>query len=134
MDPKRAETIRAEVRAAAARLVAAFASHDREGYFAAFSPDASFLFHSSPEVFATRAEYRAEWERWEADGFHVDACETTDTRVEPLTEDVAVLTHAVRTTLAGGKPPLSERETIVFWREPGGAWVGVHEHLSPHAS
>ena len=89
------------------------------------------VFYPSPEVFRTLADYRAEWERWETDGFHVDGCETADTRIEPITRDVAVLTHRVTTTLAGGEPSLRERETIVFRREPDGCWLGVHEHLSP---
>lgn len=117
--------------AAATALVRAFAAHDRDAYFAAFAPDATFLFHTTDRVLGSRAEYEAEWRAWEADGFHVEGCETSDTAIRLLTPDVAVLTHAVRTRLAGVPEPLAERETIVFRRERDGRWLGVHEHLGP---
>ena len=121
----------AAVAAAADALLEAFASHDRAAYFAAFAPDATFLFHTAPEVLASRAAYEREWAAWEADGFHVEACETTDRRIDLVTPDVAVLTHRVRTRLAGVDAVQRERETIVFRRGDHGSWLAVHEHLSP---
>jgi len=121
----------AAVAAAADVLVAAFGSHDRDGYFAAFAPDATFLFHTSPAVLPSRASYEQEWAMWEADGFHVQGCSTTDRRIDLLTPDVAVLTHRVRTRLAGAEQEQRERETIVFRRHDDGRWLAVHEHLSP---
>lgn len=121
----------AEVGAAADRLVAAFAAHDVADYFASFAPDATFLFHSAPRLMRSKAEYEAEWTSWEADGFRVLACETLDRRIDMITPDVAVMTHCVRTRLAGEDEAQFERETIVFRRDPDGAWLGVHEHLSP---
>ena len=123
---------RAEVLAAAAALVAAFGAHDTDGYFAAFAPEATFLFHSTGRLLRSRAEYRDLWDQWEADGFAVVGCTSTLGRVDLITEDVAVFTHRVHTRLQldGHPSVLDERETIVF-RRVDGRWLGVHEHLSP---
>ena len=122
---------RAEVLRAAAALVAAFGEHRTADYFAAFAPEATFVFHDAPAPLPDRASYEAEWAAWEADGFRVEGCETRDTAVQLVAPGVAVLTHAVRTTLAGAEAPTAERETIVFRREDDGRWLAVHEHLSP---
>jgi uncharacterized protein (TIGR02246 family) len=119
------------VTAVADRLLEAFATHDRDGYFACFAPDATFLFHASPQLLASRASYEQEWALWEADGFHVDGCETRDRRIDLVSPDVAILTHRVRTRLAGVPETQRERETIVFRRTPDDGWLAVHEHLSP---
>ncbi|WP_022928467.1 nuclear transport factor 2 family protein [Patulibacter americanus] len=121
---------RAEVLQAAAALVAAFGAHRTADYFAAFAPEATFVFHDAPAPLPDRAAYEAEWAAWEADGFRVQGCETSDTAVQLVAPGVAVLTHAVRTTLAGAEAPTAERETIVFRREDDGRWLAVHEHLS----
>lgn len=118
------------VGAAADQLVAAFAAHDVEAYFAAFAPDATFLFHSSPEMLGSRAEYEAEWSSWESDGFHVEGCDTRDRRIDVVAPGVAVMTHRVRTRLAGVEEVQHERETIVLVRGDDGDWLAVHEHLS----
>jgi ketosteroid isomerase-like protein len=115
---------------AADRLVAAFSSHDRDTYFSCFAPDATFLFHTSPELLASRSSYEQEWAMWEADGFHVDGCDTRDRRIDLVAPGVAVLTHRVRTRLAGVPEVQRERESIVFRRTPDGTWLAVHEHLS----
>ena len=120
----------AAVAASADRLLTAFASHDRDGYFSSFAPDATFVFHTSPEVLSSRASYEQEWAMWEADGFHVDGCDARDRRIDFLTPDVAVLTHRVRTRLAGVAEVQRERETIVFRRTSDDTWLAVHEHLS----
>ena len=121
-----------EVRAAAAALVAAFGTHDVDGYFGAFAPDATFLFHTTPRLLESRAAYEAEWRAWEEDGFRVLACESWSQEVQVLTADVAVFTHRVRTRVrtAERDQDLAERETIVFQRQSDGRWLGVHEHLS----
>ena len=118
------------VSAVADRLVSAFAAHDREAYFAAFSPDATFLFHTSPQLLGSRAEYEAEWAAWEADGFHVQGCATRDRRIDMVGPGIAVMTHRVRTRLAGVDEVQRERETIVFAKNDDGRWLAVHEHLS----
>jgi ketosteroid isomerase-like protein len=66
-------------------------------------------------------------------GFAVLGCTSHDQRIDMLTDDVAVFTHRVLTTVrdADGDAELVERESIVFRREPSGQWLGVHEHLSP---
>ena len=123
---------REQVMEAAATLVAAFGAHDVGGYFGAFAPDATFLFHTTPGLLESRAAYEAEWASWEADGFRVLGCESLDGQARTLTRDVAVFTHRVRTRVrtAAGEEELAERETIVFRRDAGGRWLGVHEHLS----
>ena len=122
----------AEVGAAAAALVAAFGAHDVDGYFGAFAPEATFLFHTTPRLLASRAAYEVEWRSWEADGFRVLACRSLEPEVHPLTADIAVFTHRVRTLVrdVDGEHDLAERETIVFRRGTDGRWLGVHEHLS----
>ncbi len=121
----------AEVAAAADALVASFAAHDREAYFSSFTRDSTFVFHTSPQQFASRAEYEQEWGRWEADGFHVDSCQSTDRHIDLVTHEVAVMTHRVHTRIAGVEETQHERETIVFRRTAEGNWLAVHEHLSP---
>lgn len=121
----------ADVGAAADALLAAFSTHDRDAYFAAFAPEATFVFHTTPRVLGSRAEYEAEWASWEGDGFHVEGCEAFDRRIDLMTPDVAVLIHRVRTRLAGVDETQRERETILFRRGESGAWLAVHEHLSP---
>ena len=118
---------------AAQALVTAFGAHDRAAYFAAFAVDATFVFHTHPELLRDRAAYEELWTSWEAEGFHVESCTSTDQRVDVLTPDVAVFTHRVRTRLAGEPHELRERETIVL-RRTSGTWLAVHEHLSSDPS
>ena len=123
------------VLAAADTLVDAFSRHDRDAYFAAFSPEASFLFYNLDRRLDSRAAYEAEWALWEKrDGFRVLACRSSDRRVQ-LAGDVAIFTHAVETELSVGGETVTnnERETIVFSRDAAGRWLAVHEHLSAAA-
>ncbi len=122
----------AEVSAAATALVDAFGAHDVARYFGSFSPDATFLFYTTPRLLESRAAWEAEWQAWEANGFRVEACASAEPRIQMLSADVAVFTHRVRTRFrdADGEHDLAERETIVFRREPDGRWLGIHEHLS----
>ncbi|MBK7975499.1 MAG: nuclear transport factor 2 family protein [Deltaproteobacteria bacterium] len=125
----------AEVTAAADAIVAAFGRHDAKAYFARFAPEATFVFHTTPRRLESRAEYEAEWAKWEKeDGFHVRGCRSSNQRVQ-LLGDVAVFSHSVRTelTMNSGPSTVRERETIVFQRRAGG-WIAVHEHLSPDPS
>lgn len=95
-----------QVLEAARRLVAAFARNDAEAYFAAFSEDASFIFHNWPQPLRSRAAYRELWERWRReDGFEVLACESSNTCVS-LKGDLAIFSHDVATRLrpGNGKP------------------------------
>ncbi|MCZ4088630.1 YybH family protein [Sinorhizobium psoraleae] len=117
---------------AADALVGAFGRHDREAYFAAFTPEATFLFHNLDRTLGSRAAYEAEWTLWEErDGFRVLACRSRDRRVH-LLGDVAIFTHVVETELSvcGERVTNNERETIVFSRDAAGCWLAVHEHLS----
>ncbi len=126
-------TTEREVLDAARHLVDAFARHDVAAYFAAFRPDATFCFHTHPQPLRSRAEYEELWRSWEADGFHVLGCTSSEQHVQVL-GDVAVLTHRVATRVdtGDGEEELDERETIVFTRTDDG-WRAVHEHLSPTA-
>lgn len=123
------------VLAAAAGLVDAFARHDKQAYFAAFAPQATFIFHTSPAHFGSRDAYQAEWELWETrDGFRVQSCSSSDRHVQ-FAGDLAIFTHRVETEVMTMGESLSsvERETIVFQHFDGQGWLAVHEHLSPAA-
>lgn len=124
-----------EVLAAAAQLVEAFGRGDTEAYFAAFAPEATFVFYPEAEVLGSRAAYRSLWDQWLSEGWSVRGCRSTDQRVQLVGGDAAVFTHAVETDIAtaDGEETLRERETIVFQRVDG-RWVAVHEHLSPRPS
>ena len=126
-------TVSDEVLAAARALVESFGSHDVAAYFAAFRPDATFLFYTHPEPLRSRADYEELWRSWEReDGFRVLGCASSQQHVQ-IVGDVAVFTHRVATQVrAGGKhQSLDERETILFARDDDGGWLAVHEHLSP---
>ena len=128
-EPRGAE---AEVRAAAAALVEAFAAHDTVAYFACFAPEASFVFYTAPERLPDRAAYERLWAQWEQeDGFHVHGCTSSAADVVVI-GDAAVFVHDVDTDveLGGTRETVHERETIVFERRAG-QWIAVHEHLSP---
>ncbi|MGH8893768.1 MAG: nuclear transport factor 2 family protein [Actinomycetes bacterium] len=121
-----------DVLAAAADLVSAFGRSDLPAYFGAFAEDASFVFHTSPDVLGSLEAYRREWDRWtREDGLRIVSCTSQDPRVQVLGR-VAVFTHRVRARVAtnSGEQDLRERETIVFRRD-GDLWLAVHEHLSP---
>jgi ketosteroid isomerase-like protein len=121
-----------EVLTAARRLVEAFGAHRREEYFACFAQDATFVFYTTPAVLGSRAEYEAEFDRWERDGFRVLECTSRDQLVQ-LAGNAAVFSHRVATRAMSGGAEVSsdERETIVFRREGDGRWLAIHEHLSP---
>lgn len=123
----------AEVGRAAGALVQAFAAGDLDAYFASFVPDATFVFHGHPERIASTAAYREIWDGWvRDDGFRVVQASSAAPHVQMAGPDVAVFTHRVRTVIETqeGSETLHERETIVFVRQAGGRWLGVHEHLS----
>ena len=122
----------AEALAAARAIVAAFAANRVDEYFACFHPDATFIFSETPSVLASRAEYRSEWARWVEEGFEVVSCTSGDQCVRVFGA-LAVFTHSIATRLrtASGEEETRERETIVFARQDDGAWLAVHEHVSP---
>ena len=113
-------------------LVAAFSANDEAAYFAHFHPDATFLFHDTPGLVRSRADYEAFWAEWKREaGFRILACESTDQHVQQH-GNLAVFSHTVRTSRLVGdvEEELRERETIVL-RQDGDTWTCVHEHLSP---
>ncbi|HEK1009906.1 TPA: nuclear transport factor 2 family protein [Pseudomonas putida] len=119
-----------QVRQAAADLVAAFASNDTARYFACFSEDATFLFHTLPQPLLSRRAYEDLWAQWQAEGFAVLGCVSSNVQVS-LQGEVAIFMHdvATRIRIAGEEQQLAERETIVFRRQ-GERWLACHEHLS----
>ncbi|MFG2938655.1 YybH family protein [Streptomyces sp. NPDC048282] len=124
------------VLAAADALIAAFAEGRTDDYFDAFSPDASFVFHTTGKRLDSTQEYRDLWRAWsEEDDFRVLACDSADRRLQ-LFGDTAVFTHSVTTRVStkAGEETVHERETIVFHRTGDGDWPAVHEHLSPAAA
>ena len=122
-----------EVTGAAALIVDAFDRFDRDDYFAHFSEDASFLFYNSTEVFGARADYEAAWDRWVEGGWRIAGCTSSNGRVQVLSDDAAVFTHEIHTTVmdASARVEVRERETLVFSRVKS-RWLAVHEHLSPY--
>ncbi|MCT8162530.1 MULTISPECIES: YybH family protein [unclassified Pseudomonas] len=118
------------VRQAADALVDAFASNDTARYFACFSEDATFLFHTLPQPLLSRRAYEDLWAQWQAEGFAVLGCQSSNAQVS-LQGDVAVFMHDVATHIrsADEEHRLAERETIVF-RRHGERWLACHEHLS----
>ncbi|HEY6800503.1 MAG TPA: nuclear transport factor 2 family protein [Agromyces sp.] len=134
---------------AASEIVQAFAATDGDRYFAAFAPDASFVFHSEPERLADRAAYEQLWAGWLEGGWRVVSCTSSDPLVQTFPGG-AVFSHSVATTVETGEGTDSyrERETIVFRVEEQSAdfrvdeagtatdaaaprLIAVHEHLSP---
>ncbi|MGI3747041.1 MAG: YybH family protein [Janthinobacterium lividum] len=118
------------VQHAAKTLIAAFASNDTDAYFAAFAEDATFLFHTLTAPLLSRAAYRDVWAGWQADGFAVLGCQSSNAHIS-LQGDVAIFMHDVDTHVRFGdeESHFSERETIVF-RHYGARWLACHEHLS----
>ncbi|WP_019178900.1 YybH family protein [Microbacterium yannicii] len=123
----------AAVEAAASAIVDAFAATDAERYFAAFAPDATFVFHPEPHRLDDRAEYEHLWAEWVASGWRVTSCASSDSHVQVF-DGGAVFTHTVDTSVqtADGPESYRERESIVFAAD-GDRLVAVHEHLSPFA-
>ena len=122
---------RDQVEAAASAIVDAFAATDGDRYFAAFAPDASFVFHSEPSRLDDRAAYERLWAEWVEGGWRVVSCTSSDRHVQSYPGG-AVFTHSVDTSVEtpDGGESYRERETIVF-RVDGDGLVAVHEHLSP---
>lgn len=120
----------ADALAAADRIIDDFGHHRRDAYFAGFAPEATFLFHNVDHRLESRAAYEELWREWEAEGFRVLGCRSSNRRVQVL-GSVAVFSHDVDTEseVAGVAETAHERETIVL-ALTGGIWLGVHEHLS----
>jgi ketosteroid isomerase-like protein len=121
-----------EVSDAARRVVDAYASFDRTAYFAAFHPDATFIFYNIDVTHPDRATYERAWDEWADSGGRVVTCRSEGAKVQLLDDANAILTHEVFTTLGSteGTADVHERETIVF-SQIDGNWLAVHEHLSP---
>lgn len=121
---------------AAARIVDDFGHHRTARYFAGFAPDATFVFHTHTERLNSRHDYEVLWSSWEKnDGFRVHGCRSSDQKVQLLGDVGAIFTHCVESDVefGGDVSTIRERETIVFERREG-AWVAVHEHLSPETT
>lgn len=122
----------AEVEAAAVALIDAFAKNDRPRYFAAFLPEATFVFPIVNRVLTSRADYEAEWQLWvDEDDFQVTECLSLDRMIQ-VYGDVAIFVHRTVTHSTGtsGTRTLHERETVIF-NKVNGIWMAAHEHVSP---
>ena len=121
-----------DVLEAARDLVAAFRATDTAAYFASFSADATFVFHTEEHRLDSRARYEDLWRGWLAGGWQVTECVSTNAMVQ-LLGGTAVFTHDVRTTTSTGgtQETTQERETIVFQQTGDGGIMAVHEHLGP---
>lgn len=120
-----------EVLTAADAIIDAFAATDTNRYFAAFAPDASFVFHPEPRRLNSRAEYEQLWASWLASGWRVVSCTSSDRLVQTYPGG-AVFSHTVSTHVSTpeGSDAYTERETIVFTADADGVLTAVHEHLS----
>ncbi|MEO0023852.1 MAG: hypothetical protein RL196_293 [Actinomycetota bacterium] len=123
----------AAVLAAADKIVADFGAHNTLAYFAGFTPDATFMFYTHTERLDSRAAYETLWAKWVGeDGFKVHGCKSSNQLVQLNGADAAVFSHNVESSIefGGEVSTVLERETIVFALIDG-AWLAVHEHLSP---
>lgn len=120
-----------EITSAAERIVAAYSAMDEDAYFASFDPQATFIFHGTPERLTSREDYKAQWRIWVSEGWKVISCHSSDPFIQ-IYGTTAVFSHSVATTTEEqGQPATAmERETIVFTRAGSGAIMAVHEHLS----
>jgi ketosteroid isomerase-like protein len=120
-----------EVTSAAERIVAAYSAMDEGAYFAAFDPQATFIFHGSPERLTCREDYEGQWRIWVSEGWKVISCHSSDPSVQ-IYGTTAVFSHSVGTTTEeqGQQATTKERETIVFTRAGSDGILAVHEHLS----
>lgn len=131
------EPSHAEVLRAADAIVAAFARTDAKAYFAAFAPDATFIFHPENSRLDSRAEYEETWDSWIAEGWSVAGC-VSSARLVQTFPGGAVFSHTVDTTVRTreGTDSYRERESIIFRHLGDGRLLAIHEHLStvPDAS
>ncbi|MEV8149520.1 nuclear transport factor 2 family protein [Arthrobacter sp. NPDC080073] len=120
-----------EVTSAAERIVAAYSAMDEDAYFGSFDPQATFLFHGTPERLNSRDDYEEQWRTWVSDGWKVVGCHSSDPLIQ-IYGTTAVFSHSVATTTEerGQRAVTEERETIVFTRTGSGGIKAVHEHLS----
>jgi len=120
-----------EVTSAAERIVAAYSAMDGDAYFASFDPQATFIFHGTPERLASRQDYEEQWRIWVSEGWKVISCHSSDPFIQ-IYGTTAVFSHSVATTTEeqGQRATTEERETIVFTRAGSGGIMAVHEHLS----
>lgn len=125
------EPTQAQVLRAAEIIVDAFAKTDTKSYFAAFSSDASFIFHPGDRRLNSRAAYEKTWNSWLADGWSVVDCASTERLIQTFPGG-AVFSHTVDTTVSttDGQESYRERESIVFRHLGDGELVAIHEHLS----
>ncbi|WP_231446536.1 YybH family protein [Brevibacterium zhoupengii] len=121
----------AEVLRAADSIVAAFAATDTHAYFAAFAPDATFIFHPENHRLDSRAEYEETWNSWIAEGWSVADC-VSSARLSQTFPGGAVFSHTVDTTVttSDGTESYRERESIIFRHLGDGNLLAIHEHLS----
>jgi ketosteroid isomerase-like protein len=124
-----------DVKKAAGELVGHFGASRVSEYFQCFSQSADFIFYTHTERLKSRKAYEDLWKTWETEmNFKILSCTSSDQDIKLVGNDVAIFTHNVSTDVStnAGVETVSERETIVFELK-NGAWIAIHEHLSPAA-
>jgi hypothetical protein len=124
-----------DVKKAAGELVGHFGASRVSEYFQCFSQSADFIFYTHTERLKSRKAYEELWKTWETEmNFKILSCTSSDQDIKLVGNDVAIFTHNVSTDVStnAGVETVSERETIVFELK-NGAWIAIHEHLSPAA-
>ncbi|WP_284983587.1 nuclear transport factor 2 family protein [Arthrobacter sp. efr-133-TYG-118] len=74
-----------EVMSAAERIVAAYSAMDEDAYFGSFDPQATFLFHATPERLNSRDDYEEQWRTWVSEGWKVIGCQAAQLRSDQKT-------------------------------------------------
>ena len=82
---------------AASDIVRGLRRNRRQRYFAAFAPDATFVFHTEPARLDDRATYEPSGPSWVDGGWRVTSCTSSDQLAEPFPGG-AVFSHSVDTT------------------------------------
>lgn len=120
-----------EITSAASRIVTAYSAMDDDAYFSSVDPQATFIFHGTPERLTSRDEYEPQWRAWMSEGWKVSSCHSSDPFIQ-ICGTTAVFSHSVATTTEeqGQRTTTEERETIVFARSGSNGILAVHEHLS----
>ncbi len=114
------------------KLISSFSKYDKKEYFSAFSNDATFLFYNQERLLTSKAEYEAQWSKWEREGqFEVLSCSSSNRNLQVI-DNVAIFTHwiSIEVGFESGNDISNERETIVLHKNDSGCWLAVHLHLS----
>jgi hypothetical protein len=74
-----------DVTSAADRILAANSATDVDTYFGSFGPQATFLFHATPERLNSRDLYEEQWRTWVSEGWKLIGCQAAQLRSDQKT-------------------------------------------------